>query len=94
MFVNVTDSLTECVDNCSVFENCVAATWVEGTCYLKNNNTEVIYNSWVDSKSPTLWLMIWANGHTHQVPTSVLRSCTRPTTASSRHPRLVALSTC
>jgi hypothetical protein len=48
--ISDTDSLTQCVDQCSVFPGCVAVTWDEGTCYLKNGTSKIIYNSGVDSK--------------------------------------------
>ncbi|KAL1800510.1 hypothetical protein ACET3X_000852 [Alternaria dauci] len=44
-----TESMTKCVDECAVFPGCVAVTWVDTMCYLKNTNTKVVYNSEVDS---------------------------------------------
>jgi hypothetical protein len=76
--VGSTESLTECVDNCSTFAGCVAVTWVEGTCYLKNNNTKIVYNSWVDSKSSALLSLTLAELTRYQVPTSVLEAPAPP----------------
>ncbi|KAI4915150.1 uncharacterized protein J4E92_009426 [Alternaria infectoria] len=45
-----TESMTKCVDVCSVTTGCVAVTWFDQNCYLKNNNTNMIYNNNVDSK--------------------------------------------
>jgi hypothetical protein len=45
-----TDTMTKCVDECAIFPGCVAVTWVDSNCYLKNNNTKIVYNNDVDSK--------------------------------------------
>ena len=52
------DSLTECVDECAAFPGCVAATFLAGSCYLKNGNTNIIYNNDVDSKSWRFWQVV------------------------------------
>ncbi|KAJ5057778.1 hypothetical protein J3E74DRAFT_293044 [Bipolaris maydis] len=44
-----TKSLTECANLCSLLKGCVAATWVGGICYLKNDQYKVVYNPNVDS---------------------------------------------
>ncbi|CAN9113500.1 unnamed protein product [Alternaria alternata] len=44
-----TDTMTKCVDECAIFPGCVAVTWVDSNCYLKNNNTKIVYNNDVDS---------------------------------------------
>ncbi|KAF1944993.1 hypothetical protein EJ02DRAFT_431851 [Clathrospora elynae] len=44
-----TDNLTACTDICATYAGCVVVTWMNGMCYLKGPNTNLVYNTLVDS---------------------------------------------